>query len=232
MRCIAIDDEPGALDIISNYAARIPFLSLEKTYSNTVEAMLHIKDKSIDLLFLDIHMPDISGIQFLDSLTYNPLIIFSTAYSEYAVQSYEFQAVDYLLKPYEFARFFKAVSKAKEVHDAPYPEYSDGRDFMFIKSGHQQHKVIFQDILYIEGAGNYITFYTKKGKFLLRMPLKEILNILPKQLFIQVQKSFIVSLRNIDKIADNHVFVQDKRIAIGTGFRDRFKSDALLKFKL
>lgn len=220
MRCIAIDDEPRALDVISNYASRIPFISLEAMYTNAMEAISHLKDKSIDLIFLDINMPDILGTQLLGTLNYKPLIIFSTAYPEYAVESYEIDAVDYLLKPYEFTRFVKAVSRAKEIYDSSCTRHSTERDFVFIKSGNQQQKVIFSDIFFIEGAGNYVTFHTGNGKFLLRMPLKEVVNILPNQLFVQVHKSFIISIRKIDKISDNQIYVQNKKITIGKIFRE------------
>ncbi|MGH1366073.1 MAG: LytR/AlgR family response regulator transcription factor [Calditrichia bacterium] len=217
IRCIAIDDEPRALEIIEKHADRIDFLDLEKTFTEPFKAITYLKENSVDLLLLDINMPDINGMELLKYLGKKSLIIFTTAHSEYAIESYEYEAVDYLLKPFAFARFFQAVSKAKERMTP-----SSQGDFFFVNSGNQKRKLHFDDICYLESKGNYIAYVTSKEEVLVRASIKDALEQLPVGLFHQIHRSFVVSLQWIDRIEDNHVHVGEKSISIGATWREAF----------
>lgn len=215
IRCVAIDDEPGALSIIQNHASRVDFLTLEQTFLDPFKAMTYLNDQAVDLLFLDINMPDISGFGLLKNLNPKPLVIFTTAHSEYAIQSYEVEAVDYLLKPFDFARFFMAVSKVKE-------RLSDSRDFFFVNTGNQKQRIVFQELQYVSGEGNYVRYITPSNRFLVRASIRETLQLLPSAMFLQIHRSHIISLQWIDKIEDNHVYIGGVKIPISTSFRDGF----------
>lgn len=220
IKAIAIDDEPRALEVIKNHAARIPFLQLSGTFTNPLEALAYIHQERIKLVFLDIKMPDISGIDLLKSIQRGKiLIIFTTAYSEYALESYDLEAIDYLLKPFDFSRFLRSVVKAQEqltLRD------NVEKDFFFVQTGHQQRKICFGDIDYIEGEGNYVTYSVNNEKIIVRSGIKETLQALPAQWFVQIHRSYIVSLRKLDKIQDNHVFIGNRRISIGANYREAF----------
>lgn len=218
LSAIAIDDEPDALEILKSHAARVPFLKLQRVFTNPFEALEYIRLDRIDLVFLDIRMPDLSGLDFSQAIRKeNPLIIFTTAHSEYALKSYDVEALDYLLKPFDFSRFLKAVTKAQESlrHNIA------SLDFFFVNTGYQQRKICFNDIKYIEGDGNYVTYHTDAEKIIVRSTIKETLSLLPPRLFIQIHRSYIISLRQLDKIQDNHAFVGDHRISIGASYKDR-----------
>ena len=217
--CIAIDDEPKALEIIRNHVARVPFLSLAQTFLDPFEAVAFANDHPVDLVFLDINMPDIDGLQLTKSFSGKPLIIFTTAHSEYAIQSYEVAAVDYLLKPFDFARFLMAVTKAKTRLS---PQPIAGSDFFFVNTGSQKRRLVYNEICYIEGEGNYVKYVTKTESVLVRASIRETLAQLPESLFVQIHRSFIVSLQYIDKIEDNHVYIANKMIPVGATWRDAF----------
>ncbi|MFK7984253.1 MAG: LytR/AlgR family response regulator transcription factor [Saprospiraceae bacterium] len=219
LKAIAIDDEPSALTIIKSHAAKVSFLNLAATFTNPFHGIEYINDQAPDIVFLDINMPDISGLQLLKNLTKNPLIIFTTAYSEYAVKSYEVEAVDYLLKPFDYARFLLAVTKAKEKLMVT---TKTTNPFFFVNTGNQKQRLFYDDIYYIEGDGNYVDYHTEKGKVMVRSTIKKTLVLLPTNGFIQIHRSYIVALPWIDKIEDNQVVVGNKRIAIGATYRDAF----------
>ena len=167
MKCIVIDDEPFALELISGYSKKTPFLEFAGGFTNPFKALTFLINSSVDLIFLDINMPELSGIQLLKSLSSAPKVVFTTAYSEYGAESYDYDAIDYLLKPIKYERFLKAVHKAiditkKESVNSEKIKEHDG--FIFIKSGKQRFKIPVDEILYIEGAGNYMTFYTLNKK--------------------------------------------------------------------
>src|SRR6187549_2932920 len=153
MKAIAIDDEPIALDIIRSHSSKVPFLDLKATFTDAFNALEYLQKESVDLIFLDIKMPDISGIDFYNSLSKKPLVIFTTAYSEHAVTSFEMDAVDYLLKPFSLARFIKGCNKAFELYN--FRNSGESLDHIFIKTGFEQIKVLFSEILYLEASGNY-----------------------------------------------------------------------------
>ncbi|MFN7120235.1 MAG: LytR/AlgR family response regulator transcription factor [Saprospiraceae bacterium] len=228
MNCIAIDDEPFALEVIRAHAAKVPYLQLQSTFRNAIHAIDYLQNNVIDLIFLDIQMPDLTGLHFLQSLSQKPMVIFTTAYSEYAVESYNFSAVDYLLKPIEFPRFLTAVNKAQElfslknksesipaVKNAPHP------DFIIIKSGSVLHKITLSDILFLQSDGNYIHFYlVDNRKILTRMTVSEVIDQLPKEDFIRVHKSYIIALSHIIWIDTHQLKIGQHLIPISKTYRE------------
>src|SRR5688500_7041470 len=174
MKAIAIDDEPIALEIIKAHAAKVPFLDLKASFTDAFKALDYLQREPVDLIFLDIKMPDISGIDFFNSLSKKPLVIFTTAYSEHAVTSFELDAVDYLLKPFSLARFIKGCNKAFELHN--FRNSDEASDHIFIKTGFEQVKVYFNEILYLEASGNYVTFALKDKNILSRSTFNEAKN--------------------------------------------------------
>lgn len=225
MKCVAIDDEPLALDILKDYMAKVPFLECVGVFRNPLKALDYIRRKKIDLIFLDINMPDLSGIQFLKTLKKPPLVVFTTAYSEYALESYDYDAVDYLLKPIEFERFVKAANKAGEmlrVKSKDMSILSGERDYLFIKSGTNFYKVKTKDIYYIKGTGNYVTFVLDQKEILSLMTMSKALESLPEELFVRVHKSYIVNSLHVDLIENEEVRIRSERIPIGESYRQSF----------
>lgn len=229
MKCIVVDDEPFALDLIRSYVERTPFLSLTGTYANPFKALEHLRNQETDLVFLDINMPELSGIQLLQSLPAPLKVIFTTAYAEFGAESYEYGAVDYLLKPIKYDRFLKAVNKvAKSLGEFKTAQRSLStqeikiHEFVFLKSGTQIHKIELNSILYIEGAGNYMTFHTTKKKLMTLLNMSQVMELLPANLFSRIHKSFIVSLNHIDIIEKHQVIINKKPIPIGVSYREKF----------
>ena len=224
MKCLVIDDEPKAVEILSDYIEKVPDLECAGAFRDPLKALNHIQNNPVDLLFLDINMPDLSGIQFLNALEHHPLVIFTTAYSEYALDSYDYDAVDYLLKPIEFDRFLKAVNKAfrrvKEKKKGRLPLKGDS-GYVFIKSGTDYHKLDTRNILYIKGTGNYLTFVTLNKEILTLLTMKEALEILPPQ-FHRIHKSYIINLDHVELIDAEEVKIKDQRISIGDHYRESF----------
>ena len=224
LNCIAIDDESKALDIVELYSDKVPFINLKKRFRDALEALNYLNQNVIDLIFLDINMPDLNGIEFLQSLQNPPLVIFTTAYSEYAVQSYEYKAVDYLLKPFSFSRFLKAVNRANEIHSTKKEETTenDENETIRIKSGTDKFNIKINDILYVEGAQNYIFIHTIEKKIMTLMRMKDLEKMLPDESFCRVHKSFIVALNKIDKIETSQVFIKETKIPIGKIYKELF----------
>lgn len=216
MKAIAIDDEPIALEIIKAHAAKVPFLELAATFTDAFKALEYLQKEQIDLIFLDIKMPDISGIEFFNSLSRKPLLIFTTAYTEHAVTSFEMDAVDYLLKPFSLARFIKGCNKAYELHKVR--NAATATDHLYVKTGYEQVKVLFEDILYLEAAGNYVTFVLKSGQVLSRSTFAEAINLLPADKFVRIHRSYIVSLKKIDKIEKHQVTIGKATLPIGEAY--------------
>lgn len=232
INCIAIDDEPLALDIIREYASKVPFLNLMKTFDNALESIDFIRNNTIDLIFLDIQMEELSGIQLLNALKTRPYVIFTTAYDEYAVQGFELDVVDYMLKPISFERFIKGVDKVFErmpneekmqsragVQVAP---LSKKEDFFFVKTETRMEKVFFDDVLYIEGMGDYWRIVTQNKRIMSLMNAKRIEEILPEAQFFRVHKSFFVALDKIDSIERNRIKILDKYIPISETYHKGF----------
>ena len=217
MTAIAIDDEPIALEVVKSLAAKVPFLELKECFTDAFKAAEYLQNNRVDLLLLDIKMPDISGMDFLRTLQQPPMVVFTTAYAEHAVQSFELDAIDYLLKPFSLSRFLKACNK---VHEQL--QLRSNRDLdapqLFIKSGYDQVRVALQDILFVESAGNYMQFITTAGKVLSRLTMVEALTLLPTQQFYRVHRSYIVNRNRIDRIEKTQLWVGDFCVPIGAGY--------------
>ncbi|WNJ19541.1 LytTR family DNA-binding domain-containing protein [Pontibacter sp. G13] len=229
LKAIAIDDEPLGLEIIERFAGKVPNVELLKTFQNPLEAAAYLQENAVDLMFLDIQMPDLSGLQFLKTLSEPPMVVFTTAYSEYAVDSYELNAVDYLLKPILFDRFVKAVNKAQsqlKAEDALKNQELAGEDesqeYLFIKSDTRFFKVNYEDIRYIEGMRDYIAVHTPTQKILTLMSMTNMLKKLPVKSFMRVHKSYIVGLDHISLIQHNRIYIGDKEIPISNSYKEAF----------
>ena len=216
MKAIAIDDEPIALDIIRSHAGKVPFLDLKATFTDAFQALEYLQKESVDLLFLDIKMPDISGIDFFNSLSKKPLVIFTTAYTEHAVTSFELDAVDYLLKPFSLSRFIKGCNKAFELYN--FRNDSQKADHLYVKTGYEQIKVMYEDILYLEAAGNYVNFVLKDKTILSRSTFNEAINQLPADKFIRIHRSYLVSVNKVDKMEKHQLTINKERIPVGEAY--------------
>lgn len=222
LSCIAVDDEPLALELIKKYIAKIYFLELKGVFTDPFEAKKLLEASNIDILFLDIQMPDINGIEFSKIINKkNTAVVFTTAFSEYAVEGFNVDAIDYLLKPIEYDRFLKSVYKAKEYIDyITNQEVQDG--YIFVKSDYQMTKIYLKDILYIEGLDDYIKIYLSQKSILTLMTLKTITQKLPSKEFLRVHRSYIVPISKIENISKSKVKIGDKEIPIGISYSESF----------
>ena len=219
LTAIAIDDEPIALDVVKNLSAKIPFIELKATFTNAFEAISFLNKEKIDLIFLDIKMPDISGIDFIKSIPNPPMVIFTTAYSEHAVQSFELDAIDYLLKPFSLSRFLKACNKANEQHEfKKNNSITANVDSIFIKSGYEQIRVALSDILYAESNGNYMQFVLADKKILSRLTMNETEALLPFKDFIRIHRSYIVAKKYITKMDKTNVWINTTELPVGANY--------------
>lgn len=228
MKCIAIDDEPLALELISGYIQKTPHLEFVAAFTNPFDAMSFLLKTPVDMVFIDINMPELSGIELLKALPVLPKIIFTTAYSEYGAESYELNAVDYLMKPIKYDRFLKGVNKAADFSSSKKEDSSVAadtekkRESVLIKSGLKTYKIATDDIYYIEAAGNYMTLYTVKAKIMTLLPMSDILKMLPAKQFIRIHKSYIISFKHIEIIEKGMVVINKKQIPIGITYREQF----------
>ncbi len=218
LKAIAIDDEPVALDVIKSLSAKISFVDVAAFFTNAFDAIGYLQHEKIDLIFLDIKMPDISGIDFLKSITSPPMVIFTTAYSEHAVQSFELDAIDYLLKPFSQSRFLKACNKAFEQFELRKNTGTPTPAYVFIKSGYEQIRVALDDILYVESNGNYMQFVLQKSKFLSRLTMAETEALLSALDFMRIHRSFIVAKKQVTKIEKNSVWINGTELPIGASY--------------
>ncbi len=220
LKAIAIDDEPIALEVVKSLSSKIAFIELLDCFTNAFKAIDFLQKEKVDLIFLDIKMPDISGIDFLKSLSHPPMVIFTTAYSEHAVQSFELDAIDYLLKPFSLSRFLKACNKANEQLlfrnkiATALPEPSA----IFIKSGYEQIKVEPADILYVESSGNYMQFVLDNRKIASRLTMSEVEALLPPLDFIRIHRSYIVSKKQIQKMDRKSIWIKQTELPIGAAY--------------
>ncbi|MFN3405336.1 MAG: LytR/AlgR family response regulator transcription factor [Cytophagaceae bacterium] len=220
MRCIAIDDEPLALDVIKNYMEKIPFAELSGIFGSAPDAAAYISAEEPDLIFLDIQMPEISGIQFLKSLANPPIVIFTTAYEKFALEGFELNVTDYLLKPFSFERFFKAVSKAHEIYSLKKSSIPDDeKDYFFVKSDYQQLKINFRDIIYVEGLKDYVKIFTGPKPILAHSNLKGMESKLPASKFLRVHKSYIISIEKIEAVQKSMIRVSGVEIPVGEMYK-------------
>ena len=223
--CIVVDDEPLALEVLSSFIARIPYLVLEGQYTDPFFAMEHLRKKKVDLLFVDIQMPDISGIELVKTLNNPPKIVFTTAYSSYAIEGFNLNAMDYLLKPIAFDRFLVAVNKvgdymelseaAQEVHQ---PEEKDVPEYMFVKSNYKDIKINFNEVLYIEGSEDYIKIHTTTKKVMTLLSMKGVMEKLPENQFIRIHRSFIVAIDKIESKSNERITIGKQSLPIGASY--------------
>ncbi|QKJ31438.1 response regulator transcription factor [Mucilaginibacter mali] len=239
IRCLVVDDEPLALHIIEDYIAKTPFLTLVKATTNPIEALTIVQDGGVDLVYLDVQMPELTGIQFLRIANGKAKVILTTAYPQYALEGYELDVIDYLLKPIAFDRFFKSAQKAQSIIQpatkapaseqqpivvaAPaQPQDDFSHDFIFVKTEHKIQKVYLHDILYIEGLKDYISIFTTAERIITLQNMKKMEDALPDRHFVRVHKSYIVALNKIDSIERSRIFIGDKVIPVGDTYRDQF----------
>jgi two-component system, LytTR family, response regulator len=227
--CLIVDDEPLARNLISEYVAKVPYLRLVTTCSNALAAMEVLRKEPIDLLFLDIQMPELTGISFLKSLQKKPFVILTTAYSQYALEGYELDVVDYLLKPITFERFLKAVDKvnnrvgSQPVEVVKGDNTSAGPAFVFVKDGTRLVKVFLDDILYVEGLKDYVTIHTKNQKVITLQRLKTLEELLPADKFMRIHHSYIISLNAIEAVQKGEVKIGNTLLPVSESYKKPFK---------
>ena len=226
LKCLIVDDEPPAIRLLEKYVSKVPFLELVFTTTSSLEALSKIEEGSIDLVFMDIQMPDLTGLQLSKIVKGKTNIIFTTAYPQFALQSYEVDAVDYLLKPFEFERFYEAVLKVKnsfpsEVKEVQQVISKESNEFLFIKTDGKNNfeKVYVNDICYIEGLKNYVAIHLKDKQIITNNTLKSIEDFLPAAEFVKTHKSFLVSLRHITKTDSLNVYINGNSIPIGDTYK-------------
>lgn len=231
LKCIAIDDEPLALEIITAYIEKVPFLRLLKTFDNAIDSIDFIKRNKVDLMFLDIEMEALSGIQLIHALKERPEVIFTTAYDSYAVEGFELDAADFLLKPISFERFVKSVDKVynklaaprskTETSDKPSKSASAG-NYIFVKTENRLQKVAFSEILYIEGQGDYLKIVTPAAKIMTLQNFKKFEETLPPENFIRVHKSYLVAINKIESISRNRIKIGNTLIPVSDSYKNAF----------
>jgi two-component system LytT family response regulator len=231
MKCVIIDDEPLAVDLLVEFVGRVDSLELVTTFTNAIDAISIINQSEIDLIFLDIEMPHFSGIDFINAIEKKPLIIFTTAYSNYAVEGFNLGAVDYLVKPIPFNRFLKAVLRAQQIftpNSLPIPNQITSapeieHDFMFVRAEYENVKINFSDILFIEGLKDYVKIYTTDNKYTLTLiSLIKLENLLSSKGFSRIHRSYIINIKHVKSIQKNKVLITDKRLPISESYKASF----------
>lgn len=231
INCLILDDEELARNLVENYANRLPNLNVISKCSNPLEAIQILQEQQIDLIFLDIQMPELTGIEFLNTLSHKPLIIFTTAYKEYALQGFDLDVVDYLLKPFRFERFVQAVNKIdkilkKEAINLPTIETESNtlepeiKNYILVKSDFKVYRILLEDIIYIESMKEYVAYHTKDGRKLSLGSLKKLQEELPKEKFTRVHKSYIVNVKSIKALEGNLIHIGDIKLPVGASFKE------------
>ena len=226
--CIIVDDEPMALNLVESYVEKTPFLVLRKKCSSAIEAMEFLKTEPVDLLFLDIQMPDLTGIEFSKMLPKDTRVIFTTAFDQYALEGFKVEALDYLLKPFDYAEFLTAANKASTwfalVKGKQETMLSEKKEFLFVKSEYKQLRIKLADVLYFEGLKDYIKIWLKDHSkpILTLMSLKSLEEELPETQFLRVHRSFIVSLNNIEVIERSQIIINNQRITVSDQYKQKF----------
>ena len=234
MKCIIIDDEPLAVDLLKDFVGKVESLELVNTFNNAIDAISAINKTEVDLIFLDIEMPHFTGIDFIKAIDKKPLIIFTTAYSNYAVEGFDFGAVDYLIKPIPFNRFLKAVVRAQHIFTPSEPVHNstpvivaadESNNFMFVRAEYENVKINYADILFVEGLKDYVKIFTTDGKYVLTlMSLIKLENSLSHKGFSRIHRSYIVNLAHIKSIQKNKVLIVDRRLPISESYKTAFFS--------
>lgn len=222
LKCIIIEDEPLAVKVLSDYISQVPFLQLQGTFKDALLATDYLRQNNTDLIFLDIHLPKLKGMAFLKTLIHPPAVIITTAYHQYAVEGFELNVTDYLLKPFEFERFLIAVTKVKtgQTESPPAGETREVKDFIFLNVHKKKVKILFSEIIYIESQREYIKIATTKKEYLSKMSTHEIEALLPAHLFKRIHRSFIVSVSKIESYTAEMVEVNGIAIPVGKAYRD------------
>ena len=226
--CIIVDDEPMALNLVESYVKKTPFLVLKKKCSSAIEAMEFIKETPVDLLFLDIQMPDLTGLEFSKMLPKETRVVFTTAFDQYALEGFKVEALDYLLKPFDYAEFLAAANKASNwfslIKGKQQTEVSEEKEFLFVKSEYKQLRIKLADVMYFEGLKDYIRIWIKDNPkpILTLMSLKSLQEELPETHFMRVHRSFIVSLNNIEVVERSQIIINNQRITISEQYKPKF----------
>lgn len=231
IKCIAIDDEPPALMQMENYINKTPFLELLASFDNGLEPLSFLKSNKVDLIFLDIQMDDFTGIQFLKTLTQRPKVILTTAFDNYALKAFDLDVTDYLLKPISFERFLHAVEKVYDYFSLQNTTVQDKknettapRDYIFVKTEYRMQRVDFKNILFIEGMKEYLQIVTSDDKIMVLQNFRKMEEMLPKDNFVRVHRSFIVALDKIDSIERNRIYIGDKIIPVSESYKPNFQN--------
>jgi two-component system, LytTR family, response regulator len=226
INCLLIDDEPLALQLLEDHVRKTPFLKLAGKFEEPLQALPLLESQEIDLLFLDIKMPDITGIDFFKSLTHKPQVIFTTAYSEYAMEGFELKAMDYLLKPISFDKFISACNRVKEYTDLKNSKNRKSRDYFFINVAHKLHKIFYDDILYLEGFKDYTKIYLSgmTSPLLILHNLKYFEDLFEETEFVRIHRSYIVSIRKVNTASRKSVTIANESLPVSDNYRDKLFS--------
>lgn len=230
LTCLIVDDEELARTLLENYVNRLPYLNLVGKCSNPIEALQLLQHQSVDLIFLDIQMPEMIGTDFLKTFSQKPMVVFTTAYAEYALEGYELNVVDYLLKPFPFERFLQAVNKASDLAKLKSKEGSNStissesstneKNYILVKSEHKVHRIFFDDIQYIQSMREYVAYFTPNGRILSLGSLKKLETDLPKNQFLRIHKSYIISKVKVSILEGNMVHIGKEKIPVGASYRE------------
>jgi len=223
LRCIAVDDEPFALQLLQDYISKVPYLELVATCSDAFEATTVLQQQSIDLVFVDIQMPGLSGLQFIQSLTQRPMFILITAYEKFALEGYALNVVDYLLKPVELSRFLQACNKALELHQLKHaPPNNAEATYFFVPVDYSLVKVLYQDVVWIEGLRDYVKIHLKPPAkaLLVRSSVKHMEEELPPGRFLRIHKSYIIAVDSITSVRKNSIFIDELELPVGETYRE------------
>lgn len=226
LKCIIIEDEPLAVKVLADYVSQVPFLELKGTFRDAILATDYLREHAVDLLFLDIHLPKLKGMAFLKTLTHPPAVIITTAYHQYAVEGFNLNVTDYLLKPFEFERFLVAVNKVKtpEKEGPKFNESREVKEYLFLNVQKKKVKILFSEIVYIESQREYIRIVTTKNEYLSKMSTHEMEALLPANDFRRIHRSFIISVSKIESYTAEMVEVNGVSVPIGRGYRESIEN--------
>ena len=230
LKCITVDDEPVARKVLQEYVEDIDFLELAGSAENPLKANAILNNEKVDLMFLDINMPKLSGIEFLRTSVNLPMVVMTTAYAEYAIDGFELDVIDYLVKPFSFERFLKACNKAKdyyELKNKPAVETKETNDYFFVKCDSRIEKIFYDELIYVEAMLNYVILHTENKKRIVYLTLKSINEQLPGGIFLKVHKSFIVNMKKIKSIEGNEISLGTAKVTISQNFYDPVMKEIL-----